>query len=125
MLYFRYYAVIGIFLGEIFTYVIVLYVFRAIIRRNNAEAIFAVRLKFFPLLFGMNKKLPENRNLKPALETNASKEIQVSNLIMSCFRLSRLLRKRRILLLKLKLYNFYTKIFHIIINNKIKCMSDE
>lgn len=77
MLYFRYYAVIVFFfLGEIFTYAIVLYVFRASIRRNTAEAIFAVRLKFFPLLFGMNKKLPENRNLKPALETNASKEIQ-------------------------------------------------
>lgn len=77
MLYFRYYAVIGFFfLGEIVTYAIVLYVFRASIRRNNAEAIFAVRLKFFPILFGMNKKLPENRNLKPALETNASKEIQ-------------------------------------------------
>lgn len=77
MLYFKILCCYSFFfLGEIFTYAIVLYVFRASIRRNTAEAIFAVRLKFFPLLFGMNKKLPENRNLKPALETNASKEIQ-------------------------------------------------
>uniref|UniRef100_K1P6K7 Uncharacterized protein n=1 Tax=Magallana gigas TaxID=29159 RepID=K1P6K7_MAGGI len=39
----------------LFTYNLVLYVFRAGIRRNNAEAIFAARLKSSPLMFGMNK----------------------------------------------------------------------
>lgn len=37
------------------TYNLVLYVFRAGIRRNNAEAIFAARLKSSTLMFGMNK----------------------------------------------------------------------
>lgn len=54
-----------------------LYVFRAGIRRNNAEAIFAARLKFSPLFFGMNKTNYQRIEiLDLPMRQSAPKEIQ-------------------------------------------------
>uniref|UniRef100_A0A8W8JB52 Uncharacterized protein n=1 Tax=Magallana gigas TaxID=29159 RepID=A0A8W8JB52_MAGGI len=61
----------------IFTYALALYVFRAGIRRNNAEAIFAARLKFSPLFFGMNKTNYQKIEILDLLmRESAPKEIQ-------------------------------------------------
>uniref|UniRef100_K1QDZ0 Uncharacterized protein n=1 Tax=Magallana gigas TaxID=29159 RepID=K1QDZ0_MAGGI len=64
-------------LEVIFTYALALYVFRAGIRRNNAEAIFAARLKFSPLFFGMNKtNYQKIAILDLLMRESAPKEIQ-------------------------------------------------
>lgn len=63
------------------TYNLVLYVFRAGIRRNNAEAIFAARLKSSTLMFGMNKTNYQKNEILDSLMRQSDKHILTNQLM--------------------------------------------
>lgn len=62
-------------------YNLVLYVFRAGIRRNNAEAIFGARLKSSPLMFGMNKTNDQKIEIYNSLMRQSDKHILTNQLM--------------------------------------------
>lgn len=68
-------------LEVLFTYNLVLYVFRAGIRRNNAEAIFAARLKSSPLMFGMNKTNYQKIEILDSLMRQSDRHILTNQLM--------------------------------------------